>query len=168
MNKSKIKVQPKSAPAPELKQAAPPKDFHAVARDVFAKIKAKTGLDNAKVDAWQAKWLAMPQTRKKYEHLQDAPMVVLEESLAMANDIIDFVQGEEGGKSEALKKMKVSGVEWLHKAADFVKQKIAEAAARPSAPAMNVGSPMATSPTAKPKIAPKKPAKKTPKKKRGK
>ena len=49
-------------------------------------------LDQKKIDAWQKKWLAMPENRKKYETIKDAPEVVGEELLEMTNDIIDFVQ----------------------------------------------------------------------------
>ena len=74
------------------------------AEAVFSKL--KTHFEPKKVDAWQEKWLAVPDNRKKYEKLTDAPEVVGEELLAMTNDIIDFIQGEEGGKSEVLKKIK--------------------------------------------------------------
>ena len=76
------------------------------AGSIFAKIQKKTGIDNKKIDAFQKSWLAMPKTRKKYEHLEDAPEVVGEEAIAMANDIIDFMQGEETGQSHVFKKIK--------------------------------------------------------------
>jgi len=79
------------------------------ASDIFSKIQAKTGIDNKKIDAWQKSWLAMPKNRKKYEHLKDAPQVAGEELIAMSNDIIDFVQGEEAGQSHVLNKLKA---EW--------------------------------------------------------
>lgn len=74
------------------------------AGDVFGKMKKH--FDPKKVDAWQKKWLAVPANRKKYEKITDAPEVVGEELMAMTNDIIDFAQGEEGGKSNVFKKVK--------------------------------------------------------------
>lgn len=73
---------------------------------LFAKIGEKTGVDKKKVDAWRSKWLAVPKNRTKYESLKDAPSVVGEEMFAMTNDIIDFIQGEHGGKSHVFGKLK--------------------------------------------------------------
>jgi hypothetical protein len=74
--------------------------------DVFAKIKEVSGASSKKVDEWQKTWLAMPETRKKYAHLTDAPEVVGEELLAITNDVINFVQQQEGGQSVVFKKIK--------------------------------------------------------------
>ena len=74
------------------------------AEEVFGKL--KTHFEPTKVDAWQKKWLEVPANRKKYEKLSDAPEVASAELKAMANDIIDFAQGQEGGKSDLFKKVK--------------------------------------------------------------
>ena len=71
----------------------------------MAEAKKKTTAKD-KVDAWQKKWLEVPANRKKYEKLSDAPEVVGEELTAIVNDIIDFAQGEETGKSGLFKKLK--------------------------------------------------------------
>lgn len=63
-------------------------------------------IDNAKVEAWQQKWLALPANRKKMERWYDAPQVATEEVLAITNDIIDFMQKQEGGQSVIFKKFK--------------------------------------------------------------
>lgn len=60
------------------------------AGSIFGKLMGH--LDQKKVDDWQKKWLAVPENRKKYETIKDAPEVVGEELLEMTNDIIDFVQ----------------------------------------------------------------------------
>lgn len=78
--------------------------FTKVADETFGKLKKH--FDKKKVDDWQKKWLAVPANRKKYKKLQDAPEVVGEELSAMVNDIIDFAQGEEAGKSGVFKKVK--------------------------------------------------------------
>ena len=93
------------------------------AGDIFAKIQTKTGINNKKVDEWQKKWLAIPENRTKYEHLKDVPVVMGEELFAMFNDIIDFVQREEGGKSNVFKRLKKEGSSFLHHPLDFLKQK---------------------------------------------
>ena len=98
------------------------------ASDIFAKIKAKApSIDNKKVDAWQKAWLAMPENRKKYEHLQDAPKVVGEELIAMTNDIVDFVQREGGGNSHLFQKIK-DGIKKFdfHKLLDKAKASIGQ------------------------------------------
>ena len=67
-------------------------------------------LDQKKVDEWQKKWLAVPENKKKYETIKDAPEVVGEELLEMTNDIIDFVQkqtkdaGKPASKAKKAKK----------------------------------------------------------------
>ena len=100
------------------------------AGDVFSKIKSKTGLSQEKVDAWQKSWLAMPENRKKYEHLTDAPQVVGEELIAMSNDIIDFVQGQEGGQSHLLTKLKSNLGGLFKNPLGFVKGKAATTKAK--------------------------------------
>ncbi|MBU0706514.1 hypothetical protein KJ657_02740 [Patescibacteria group bacterium] len=94
-------ISAKKGPVPKSGQA---EKFTRAVDQVFDKLKAH--FDAKKVDAWQEKWLAVPANRKKYEKLADAPEVVGEELVAMTNDIIDFVQGEEGGKSNIFKKVK--------------------------------------------------------------
>jgi len=73
---------------------------------VFTKIGEKTGVNQKKVDEWQAKWLAVPKNRTKYENLKNAPAVVGEEFFAITNDIIDFVQGEHGSQSHIFSKLR--------------------------------------------------------------
>ncbi len=93
------------------------------ASSVFSKIKTKTGIDAKKVDAWQAKWIALPKNRKKYEHLTDVPEVLGEEIFAMTNDIVDFCQGQEGGKSNVFKSIKENVGGFLKHPVAFLKQK---------------------------------------------
>ncbi len=76
------------------------------AGDTFDKLKAH--FEPKKVDEWQKKWLATPENRKKYAKASDAPEVVGEELTAMVNDIVDFAQGQEGGKSHLFAKVKGS------------------------------------------------------------
>lgn len=78
--------------------------FTKAADETFGKLKKH--FDKKKVDDWQKKWLEVPANRKKYAKLQDAPEVVGEELTAIVNDIIDFAQGEETGKSSLFKKLK--------------------------------------------------------------
>lgn len=96
-------------------------------REIFEKIQAKTGLSNEKIEKFQKDWLAMPKTRTKYEHLQDAPMVALEEGLAMANDIVDFIQKQPGGESVVFKKMKEEIGELTHDPKHFFLEKFQKA-----------------------------------------
>lgn len=91
------------------------------ASDVFEKMKKH--FDPKKVDAWQKKWLAVPENRKKYEKVADAPEVVGEELTAMVNDIIDFAQGEEGGKSHVFSKIKSGVGSFFKKAKSVVPKK---------------------------------------------
>jgi hypothetical protein len=127
------KVDPKKATADAKKtaQAAKEKLTHNVvtktAGDIFNKIQAKTGVDNKKIDEWQKKWLAVPENRTKYEHLKDAPAVMGEELFAMFNDIVDFVQREEGGKSHVFKKLKEEGGAFLHHPIEYLQKKGEEA-----------------------------------------
>jgi len=73
---------------------------------VFAKIQKKTGLQDEKIEKFQKTWLALPENRTKYEHLTNAPAVAGEELFAMVNDIIDFVQNQEGGQSHIFQALK--------------------------------------------------------------
>jgi len=68
--------------------------------------KLKAHFEAKKVDEWQKKWLSVPENRKKYESISDAPEVAAEEMISIANDIIDFAQGEETGKSHIFSKVK--------------------------------------------------------------
>jgi hypothetical protein len=90
---------------PDDKKETATKGTHAV-DEVFGKL--KTHFETKKVDEWQKKWLAVPANRKKYEKLADAPEVVGEEALAITNDIIDFIQGQEAGQSHVFKRLKGS------------------------------------------------------------
>ena len=147
---------------------------------IFAKIGDKTGIDKKKVDEWQKKWLLVPETRTKYKHLENLPDVMGEELFAMTNDIIDFVQKEEGGKSIVFKKMKDSFKDfmsnpfaYLRKKAEESKKKMMEAKeflakkseSKPAdkAPAPE-SKPVAKKTATKPEAAAKKPAKKVEKK----
>lgn len=94
------------------------------ADEAFAKL--KTYFEVEKVDAWQAKWLAVPANRKKYEKLADAPEVMAEEILALTNDIIDFAQGEEGGKSEVFRRLKMGMGGFFKNPIGFLQEKIAQ------------------------------------------
>ncbi len=90
------------------------------ADDVFRKMKGY--FEPAKVDAFQKKWLAIPENRKKYSNMTDAPQVAAEEMLAMANDFVDFIQGQEGGKSSVLKKIKTKTSGFFKNHAKFLKE----------------------------------------------
>ena len=126
---SVTKVNPKKAATDAKKVAGAAKDklqnnaVTQAAGNVFGKIKAKTGIDAKKVDAWQAKWIALPENRKKYEHLTDVPEVLGEEIFAMTNDIVDFCQGQEGGKSNVFKSIKENVGGFLKHPVAFLKQK---------------------------------------------
>ena len=113
-----VKKAVKSAPKKETKT-----DAAKASSGIFAKIQEKTGADDKKIDAWQTKWLAMPETRKKYEKITDAPEVVGEELFAMTNDIIDFLQKEEGGKSVLFKKIKECADEFKKDPYGYMKDK---------------------------------------------
>jgi uncharacterized protein YjbJ (UPF0337 family) len=115
------KINPKKTEA--TKQKLTDNQVAKTASDLFAKIKAKTGASSKKVDEWQKTWLAMPKTRKKYEHLIDAPEIVGEEMLGMTNDIIQFIQREEGGDSIIFKKIKGEWGEVTHHPVDYFKGK---------------------------------------------
>lgn len=123
------KVDPKKVAANATKAASAAKDklqnnaVTQAAGNVFGKIKAKTGIDAKKVDAWQAKWIALPENRKKYEHLTDVPEVLGEEIFAMTNDIVDFCQGQEGGKSHVFNSIKENVGGFLKHPVAFLKQK---------------------------------------------
>lgn len=89
----------------------PTQDPKKAVNEMFAKVGKSTGASSKKVDEWQAKWLAMPKNRAKYESIKDAPDVVSEELFAMFNDVIDFVQNQEGGQSHVFSKLKEEGKE---------------------------------------------------------
>ena len=72
--------------------------------DVFENLKKH--LEPKKVDAFQKKWLSVPENRKKYEKISDAPQVATEEILAITNDLIQFAQGQKGGSSKLIEKIK--------------------------------------------------------------
>lgn len=126
------KVDPKKTVAEAKKKAEEAKkkltdnQVAKTATDLFSKIKDKTGASSKKVDEWQKTWLAMPQTRKKYEHLTDAPEIVGEEMLGMTNDIIQFIQGQEGGNSAIFKKIKGEFGEMAHHPIKYFQQKFAK------------------------------------------
>jgi len=115
------KINPKKTEA--TKQKLTDNQVTKTASDLFAKIKAKTGASSKKVDEWQKTWLAMPATRKKYDHLTDVPEIVGEELLGVTNDIINFIQREEGGDSVIFKKIKGEWGEVTHHPVDYFKGK---------------------------------------------
>ncbi len=118
----KPKIDPKkaaSAAKDKLKNNAITK----AAGDIFNKIQKKTGIDKKKVDAWQNKWIKLPEKRTKYEHLKDAPAVMGEELFAMANDIVDFAQGEHTGQSHVFGKIKENVSGFVKNPAGYVKEK---------------------------------------------
>lgn len=121
---------------PTLKQKVQPvagksaKESPAVktAMDIFAQIKTKIStIDDKKVDEWQKKWLAMPEKRAKYGNIKDAPTVVGEELFAMTNDIIDFIQKQEGGKSLVFKKIKENIKGFMNNPSESLKNMSVEA-----------------------------------------
>ena len=97
------KIAEKTAPKSEKMGAEHP--AAKAAGSVFDKLRQKANFDNKKIDKWQKDWLSLPENRKKYEHLKDAPQVMGEELVAISNDIIDFVQGQESGKSALFNKL---------------------------------------------------------------
>ena len=121
MAETKKKTPSKTSVA-DAKQGA--KKAAAAAEQVFTKLKGH--FEPKKVDDWQKKWLAVPANRKKYEKLSDAPEVAGSEMKAMANDIIDFVQGEEGGKSEVFRKLKSSTGAFFKHPISFLQEKAAK------------------------------------------
>ena len=94
------------------------------AQGIFDKIQAKAGIDNKKIDKWQKKWITTPETRTKYKHLQDTPAVVGEELLAMTNDIIDFIQGQESGQSHVFAKLKKESKALASHPKDYLKDNL--------------------------------------------
>lgn len=74
-------------------------DVRQAVHGLFVKVQQKTGLKDEKIDEFQKKWLDTPEVRTKYSHWWDATAIGGEELYAMFNDIIDFVQDQEGGKS---------------------------------------------------------------------
>ena len=69
----------------------------------------------------------MPATRTKYQHLTDAPLVAIEEGMAMANDIIDFLQNQEAGRSMVFHELKAEADELVHHPVDFFKSRYEKA-----------------------------------------
>jgi hypothetical protein len=116
-------LKTKSKKAEAAKQKLTDNQVTKTASDLFAKIKEKTGASSKKVEEWQGSWLAMPKTRKKYEHLTDAPEIVGEELLGITNDIIQFIQRQEGGDSVIFKKIKGEFSEMTHHPVDYFKGK---------------------------------------------
>ena len=108
------------------KESTKPHPAAKTAEGIFAQIQKKTGLDDKKIDDWQKKWISLPEKRTKYQHLQDAPNVVGEEVYAMVNDIIDFIQKEEGGKSLVFKKIKENADSFIHNPGDYLKHRAEE------------------------------------------
>ncbi|MBI5754863.1 hypothetical protein HZA41_01430 [Candidatus Peregrinibacteria bacterium] len=113
MQKEENKTTPGAEPAKETpsKDAPQGKGVKKAVHHIFSKIQTKTGLDDKKVDEFQKKWFAIPENRTKYEHLKNVPDVVGEELFAMFNDIIDFVQDQEGGKSHVFASLKNEAME---------------------------------------------------------
>lgn len=106
---AKPKAAPAKAPAKSTatKTVTPEQKATEMANKLFKGAVAKVkSIDSAKVESWQQKWLALPANRKKMERWYDAPQVATEEVLAMTNDIIDFMQKQEGGQSLVFKKLK--------------------------------------------------------------
>lgn len=113
---------------PKVPAAQPPADpITKMVTGIFSKIQTKTGLSNDKIDQFQKEWLSMPANRKKYEHLTDAPVVAIEEGMAMANDILDYLEGQEGGKSMLFKSLKVEAHELAAHPVDYLKAKFEKA-----------------------------------------
>lgn len=120
--KTQAKAAPSKKPAPPL-QVSQENAFGRTVHGIFQRVQAKTGLSDEKLDKFQAGWLAMPKTRREYKHLADAPMVAIEEGLAMANDIVDFLQSQKGGQSLVFEKLKGELSELVHHPFSFLKTK---------------------------------------------
>ena len=102
----KVETAEQAAKPAEAKEKTTNVPVQKASVDIFAKIKEVSGASSKKVDEWQKTWLAMPETRRKYAHLTDTPEVVGEELLAITNDVINFIQKQEGGQSVVFKKIK--------------------------------------------------------------
>ena len=102
----KVETAEQAAKPVEAKEKTANVPVQKASVDIFAKIKEVSGASSKKVDEWQKTWLAMPETRRKYAHLTDTPEVVGEELLAITNDVINFIQKQEGGQSVVFKKIK--------------------------------------------------------------
>ena len=118
---------------PKIKKTSDPKKTDTknpavtkTAVNIFGYIKEKTGINDKKIDDWQKKWLSLPENRKKYAHLKDVPDIVGEEFSAVANDIIEFVQGKESGKSVVFKTIKENFKSFAHDPAEYLKKKASE------------------------------------------
>lgn len=127
MTKTETKKMAKKSPqkntgAKTAKTISAPKNSGQAIDHIFSTIGQKSGVDKKRVDEWQTKWLAIPKNRTKYTGLKDAPLIMGEEIFAMANDIIDFVQHEEGGQSGVLKRMKEEGATFLHQSMGLIQK----------------------------------------------
>ncbi len=81
----------------------------------------KKHFEPKKVDEFQEKWLKVPENRKKYKKITDAPQVAAEEVLAMTNDLIQYIQGQKGGQSKLLEKLKKGVSGFVKNPAAYVK-----------------------------------------------
>ena len=122
-NKAKQKAEEIKKKADEAKQKLNDNQVAKTAADLFAQIKDKTGASSKKVDEWQKTWLAMPETRKKYKNLIDVPEIVGEELLGITNDVIQFIQRQEGGDSIIFKKIKGEFSEMTHHPLQYFQKK---------------------------------------------
>lgn len=107
---------------PVVQPEKKPDAVERAAGGIFAKIQKKTGLDDKKIDEFQKKWLAIPENRTKYKDISTLPDVMGEELFAMFNDIIDFTQKQEGGKSHIFSVMKAEAAEIRKDPKKFAKQ----------------------------------------------
>ncbi len=126
--KNKKSPSKKLTKAPVAKAATPPPaGLHQAVHGIFEKIQKKTGLNNDKIDQFQKEWMALPANRKKYEHLTDAPVVAIEEGVAIANDILDYLEGQGGGQSLVFKALKAEAHELAKHPVDYLKGKFEKA-----------------------------------------
>lgn len=110
------------SPKNKAQTTAPkPSSIKEKGQHVFEKFKKH--FEPEKVDAFQEKWLAIPENRKKYEKIKDLPQVAVEEILAMTNDLIDYVQGEKTGKSKLIEKLKTGFSRFFKNPAQFVQDR---------------------------------------------
>ena len=111
-------VSQKKAPQTSTK----PSKVMEKSKGVFEGLKEK--FEPVKVDEFQKRWLALPENRKKYQKITDAPQVAAEELLAITNDLIDYLQGEETGKSGFIKGLKSTVGKFFKNPAKFVQEKV--------------------------------------------
>ena len=120
LNKT-LKTPPSS---PKSASKAPPSTRSQTAKKPEALFdKFKKHFEPEKVDEFQKKWLALPENRKKYQKITDAPQVAAEEIIAMTNDLINFVQGEKTGQSKLIQKIKTGLSGFFKNPAKFVQDK---------------------------------------------